>query len=132
VSTIRDQILASLDIPSQKVDVPEWGVDGVPLSLEVRGMTGRERTRMMEMATTDGEMNLTQIYPQIIIATCFDPATNLQVFEEGDAMALLTKSAVAIDRVAKVGMELSGFTEKAAEKAGKDSSLAVTSVSPTN
>lgn len=116
--SIRDQILAKQDIPSEMVDVPEWGV-----KVEVRGMTGAERTRIMDKATQNaGDVNLQFVYPEIVIATAFDPETGEQVFKPSDRDALLAKSATALDRIAAVGMRLSGFTAESADDMGKDSS----------
>jgi len=116
--SIRDQILAKQDIPSEVVDVPEWGV-----KVEVRGMTGAERTRIMDKATQNaGDVNLQFVYPEIVIATAFDPETGEQVFKPSDRDALLAKSATALDRIAAVGMRLSGFTAESANDMGKDSS----------
>ena len=114
--SIRDQILAKQDIPSEMVDVPEWGV-----KVEVRGMTGAERTRIMDKATQNaGDVNLQFVYPEIVIATAFDPEGGEQVFKPGDRDALLAKSATALDRIAAVGMRLSGFTAESADDMGKD------------
>jgi hypothetical protein len=116
--SLRDQIFAIQDIPSEMVEVPEWGV-----KLEVRGMTGAERTRIMDLAIDNkGGMNLQFVYPEIVIATAFDPETGLQVFTPNDRGTLLSKSATALDRLAGVGMRLSGFTEEASDEKGKDSS----------
>jgi len=116
--SIRDQILAAQDIPSETVDVPEWGV-----KVEVRGMTGAERTRIMDLAMgNNGEVNLQFVYPEIVIATSFDPESGEQIFRPMDRDALLAKSANALDRIAAVGMRLSGFTQDSVDKAGKDSS----------
>ena len=116
--SIRDLILAKQDIPSQLVDVPEWGV-----KVEVRGMTGAERTRIMDKASDSaGGVNLQFIYPEIVIATSFDPETGEQIFVPTDRDVLLSKSASAIDRIALVGMRLSGFTKEAADELGKGSS----------
>jgi len=116
--SIRDQILAKQDIPSEMVDVPEWGV-----KVEVRGMTGAERTRIMDKATQNaGDVNLQFVYPEIVIATAFDPESGEQVFKPSDRDALLAKSATALDRIAAVGMRLSGFTAESANDMGKDSS----------
>lgn len=114
--SIRDQILAKQDIPSETVEVPEWGV-----KVEVRGMTGAERTRIMDKATqTAGDVNLQFVYPEIVIATAFDPESGEQVFKPNDRDALLAKSATALDRIAAVGMRLSGFTAESADNLGKD------------
>ena len=116
--SLRDQILAANDIPSEKVPVPEWGV-----TVEVRGMTGAERTRIMDKAVDQqGGVNLQFVYPEIVIATSFDDITGEQIFKPSDRDTLLNKSAVALDRLAQVGMKLSGFTQESSDEAGKDSS----------
>lgn len=120
--SLRDQILAAVDIPSEKVEIPEWGV-----TIEVRGMTGAERTRIMDKAVDQqGGVNLQFVYPEIVIATSFDNVTGEQIFVPSDRDTLLTKSAVALDRLAQVGMRLSGFTQDSADAAGKDSSATAT------
>jgi hypothetical protein len=120
--SLRDQILAAEDIPSEKVQIPEWGV-----TIEVRGMTGAERTRIMDKAVDQqGGVNLQFVYPEIVIATSFDDVTGEQIFKPSDRDTLLTKSAVALDRLAQVGMRLSGFTQESADEAGKDSSATAT------
>lgn len=116
--SLRDQILSAQDIPSEPVEVPEWGV-----TVEVRGMTGAERIRIMDLAM-DGsaDLKLQTVYPEIVIATTFDAETGEQIFSPSDRDALLSKSASALDRLALVGMKLSGFTQEASEAAGKGSS----------
>ncbi len=120
--SIRDQILAVQDIPSEIVDVPEWGV-----KVEVRGMTGAERTRIMDLAVDQkGGVNLQFVYPEIVVATSFDQESGEQIFGPKDRDALLAKSATALDRLASVGMRLSGFTQESADEVGKDSSVTAT------
>lgn len=116
--SLRDQILQSKDIPKELVEVPEWFC-----TVEVRGMTGAERTRIMDLAfDNNGVMNLQVVYPEIVIATSFDGETGEQIFSPSDRDALLSKSSIALDRVADVGMRLSGFTESVADAVGKVSS----------
>lgn len=126
--SMRDKILALQDIPVEQVEVPEWGV-----SLEVRGMNGADRTRIMDMAMqTEGGLNLQVVYPEIVIATVFDPESGAQVFDPKDRDVLLSKSATALDRLAQVGMRLSGFTQEASDEAGKDSPTTPDDGSSTN
>jgi len=126
--SIRDLILTSQDIPSEIVDVPEWGV-----KVEVRGMTGASRTRIMDLAVgSEGSVNLQFVYPEIVIATAYDGETGEAIFEPNDKEILLSKSAIAIDRIASVGMRLSGFTQESADEAGKDSSATATEDSSLN
>lgn len=120
--SIRDLVLAVQDIPVELVTVPEWNV-----KIEVRGMTGAERTRIMDKAVGQtGDVNLQFVYPEIVIATSFDPESGEQIFSPNDRDALLAKSANALDRLASVGMRLSGFTQESADVAGKDSSATAT------
>lgn len=116
MSNLRDQIFAAKDIPSEKVFIPEWDVE-----IEVRGMTGADRTRILEMAVdpTTGGVNLKAMYPEIVMATAYDPVTGEKVFDKNDADALLSKSAQALDRLAEVGMRLGGFTKETTDAAAK-------------
>lgn len=128
MSILRDTILAKQDIESESVEVKQWGV-----TVEVRGMTGAERTRIMDLALDgEGGMNLQMVYPEIVIATSFDPETGEQIFAPADRDALLAKSAQALDALAIVGMRLSGFTKETADAAGKDSSATATEDSSLN
>ncbi len=107
--SLRDSIFAKDDIPAESVAIPEWDV-----TLEVRGMTGADRTRLLESAvnTKTGEVDLKVIYPDVVILCTYDPEDGLRVFEDGDRDALMSKSANAIDRLANAGMRLSGFENK--------------------
>jgi hypothetical protein len=113
--SLRDKIFSAQDIPSELVEVPEWG-----LTVEVRGMSGADRTRIIEIANIqNGNVDLQALYPEIVIATAHDPETGMRVFEADDRTALMSKSAIAVDRLALAGMALSGFTEQAQAAAGK-------------
>lgn len=103
------------------VEVPEWGV-----TVEVRGMNGAERTRIMDLAMGGGDrLELQMVYPEIVIATSFDPESGQQIFAPSDRDALLSKAAKPLDTLAMVGMRLSGFTQEASDAAGKGSSETV-------
>ena len=115
--SLRDQILSSNDIPKELIKVKEWNIE-----VEVRGMTGAERTRILDLAQSENGMNLQMVYPEIVISTAFDPETGEQIFTPADRAALLSKSANALDRLATVGMRLSGFLADTQNELGKDSS----------
>ncbi len=125
--SLRDQILSSNDIPKELVKVKEWNV-----SIEVRGMTGAERTRILDLAQGDGGMNLQMVYPEIVISTAFDAETGEKIFSPEDRTALLSKSANALDALATVGMRLSGFLAETQNDLGKDSSETVIEDSSSN
>lgn len=115
--SLRDQILNSNDIPKELVKVKEWNTE-----IEVRGMTGAERTRILDLAQDEKGMNLQMVYPEIVISTAFDPITGEKIFTPEDRTALLSKSANALDSLATVGMRLSGFLAETSNDLGKDSS----------
>ena len=114
--SLRDKILAAEDIASEMVDVPEWGV-----KVEVRGMNGSDRSRILDAAAAAGTNGLSvgAMYVDTVIATAYDPETGLRVFSDSDRDSLLGKSASAIDRLAEVGMRLSGMSVEAQDNAKK-------------
>lgn len=115
--SLRDRILAADDIPSEMVTVPEWGLDVL-----VKGMTGADRASLLERAVNpDGAVSFSRFYPEVVIATAHDPATDARLFDEADRDLLMQKSGAALDRVAQAGLRLSGMTDESAKAAGKDS-----------
>lgn len=125
--SLRDQILNSNDIPKELVKVKEWNIE-----IEVRGMTGAERTRILDLAQAGDGMNLQMVYPEIVISTAFDAETGEKIFSPEDRTALLSKSANALDALATVGMRLSGFLAETSNDLGKDSSETVIEDSSSN
>ena len=125
--SLRDQILNSNDIPKELVKVKEWNIE-----IEVRGMTGAERTRILDLAQAGDGMNLQMVYPEIVISTAFDADTGEKIFTPEDRTALLSKSANALDSLATVGMRLSGFLAETSNDLGKDSSETVIEDSSSN
>ena len=120
---LRERTLEAKDIDSEDVFVPQWGE-----TFEVRSMSAKMRARLIKRATVqlpDGkglETDFEQLYPQIVIATCFDPETGIPVFGPGDHDALSEKNGAALEVLALAGMRLSGMTAKAVPEAKKDSS----------
>lgn len=134
VTALRERILAADDLDSEVVDIPEW--DNV--KLELRVMTGTERAHMVERSkhANPDEKGLDphKFYPNVLIASCFDPETGARVFTDSDVKALSDKSAAVLERLATRCMELSGLSDAAVKRLGKDSettpSDASTSSSP--
>lgn len=114
--SIRDQILNADDIESELVEIPAWGV-----SVEVRSMDGRSRTRLLKMTTdSEGTVDMETLYPEMVILCSYDPSTGERVFEAGDRDALLSKSAGPLEMLALAAMRVSGMTGDALNTAGKD------------
>jgi hypothetical protein len=114
--SLREKIFAADDIATETVEVPEWGV-----TVEVRGMNGSDRSRILELAAgaDDGRMSIGSMYVETVIASTYDPETGERVFSDSDRDMLMTKSATAIDRLAQVGMRLSAMTGEAQDNAKK-------------
>lgn len=117
MSNIREQILGAKDIRSETVAVPDWGV-----TVEIRGLTGTQRARLMKNGfDARGTVDFERLYPELIIASTFDPATGQPVFEEADREALNAKSGAALEQLAQAAMRISGLSPDAGAVAEKNS-----------
>jgi hypothetical protein len=114
--SLREKIFAADDIQTETVEVPEWGV-----TVEVRGMNGSDRSRILELAAAadDGKIGIGSMYVETVITSTYDPKTGERVFTDADREMLMTKSASAIDRLAQVGMRLSALSGDAQDEAKK-------------
>jgi len=110
----RDAILKAQDLPTEEVEVPEWG--GV---VRVRGLTGAERDAfeqsIVEQRGKNTRMNLRNIRAKLVALTVVDEEGN-RVFSDEDAEALGKKSAAALDRVFAVAQRLSGLRPEDVEE----------------
>lgn len=114
--SLRDKILSTDDIESELVEVPAWGV-----TLEVRSMDARSRTRLIRSATSeDGKVEMEHLYPDTVMMCTYDPETGERVFNDDDRELLLSKSAAAIELLAMTAMKVSGLSTDAATAAGKE------------
>jgi hypothetical protein len=116
---LREKILAANDIPSETVEIPEWGVE-----LLVKGMTAGDRLLLMQNAYDQKtqQVNMAIVYPDVVVACAYDPKTGEAVFADSDKSELMTKASAAIERLANVGLRLSGIGQAEQDAAGKDSS----------
>ena len=112
--SLRDKILSVDDIQTKMVEVPEWGV-----TVEIRGMNGADRQAILDSAAASEEVTAGGMFIDVILATVYDPETGERLFSEDDKGALLSKNANALDRMAKVGFELSGLAADSVDEAGK-------------
>lgn len=118
--SLRDIVQSANDIEKLAVEVPQWGV-----TVEVRSMSLRDRTRMLQGAISEDGSNTVsfeRLYPDLVILCTFDPATNEPAFTEADREMLLSKAAAPVELIATAAMKVSGLSSKAVDDAGKDSS----------
>jgi hypothetical protein len=106
VSKLRDKIANIKDIKEEKIHIPEWGVD-----LLIRSLSGAARNKIMNASMKNGKVDLDRFYPDIVIASCFDPETGEQVFEPTDRDMLLSKNGAALERIAQKATEMSGLDD---------------------
>lgn len=116
----KAQILAVEDIPTQEVDVPEWGG-----KVMVRGLTAGQRGRFTETIVDQrGKKNvirLQDIQIRLCMMTIVDPISSKRLFEEADMKALGEKSGAALERVSKAAQVLSGLSDEDVEELTKNS-----------
>jgi hypothetical protein len=103
----KDAILAAVDLPTERVSVPEWGGDVL-----VRGLDGRDRDAFEAslVVQAGGPVNLANIRARLCAACIVDEAGE-RLFSDADMDALGRKSGAALDRVFSVAQRLSGMTE---------------------
>jgi hypothetical protein len=112
---LRKTIFEADDIESEIVEIPQWGV-----KIEVRGMTSKERAKLLKSTSVNGEVDFDRWFPDLIIATAHDPETGEKVFEAADRDMLNTKSGAAITRLAETASRLSGLGEADVDAAKED------------
>lgn len=102
----KKSILMCNDIPSEVVEVPQWGG-----SVKVRGMTAGERDQFEEMIRTKGLNALRGT----LAAMCIIDDNDNRLFSDDEITKLAKKSAEALDIVVAAASRLSGLTADDAE-----------------
>lgn len=108
----REDILKAEDLPTETVNVKEWGGEVI-----VRGLTGAEREKLESQITKDSEEDA--IRSRLVSMVCLGE-DGKRLFTEADVAALKDKSAVALARVFAVAKRLSGLGPAAAEDLRKN------------
>jgi len=106
---LRQTILSSKDIREEIITIDSWGVD-----ILVRGLTGEARNSVLtnNINPKTKQVDIGKAYPELIIATAYNPKTREKIFKMADRDALNKKSGEALEEIAKKAMELSGITVK--------------------
>jgi hypothetical protein len=104
----KEEILAADDIPTEIVEVPEWGG-----AVVVHGMSGQERLEWSnKVKGADGSTDVEKAMFYSIVYGVQEPK-----FDESDIPALKKKSGAALDRVARAWLRMSGIGEEELLKA---------------
>ena len=106
----REAILASDDLPTEVLDVPEWGG-----KIRVRSLTGQERDLYEQSITKrrgmNVEMNLLNARAKLVVLTVVDDQGQ-RIFSDDDVHEVGKKSAQALNRIFLVAQRLSGLTDE--------------------
>jgi hypothetical protein len=114
----REQILSADDLPTQDVDVPEWGG-----SVTVRSMTGAERDAFeagLMVEEGEDEKNRLNNLRARLCSLCIVDDDGVPLFSPEDVEALGKKSAAALDRVFTKAQTLNGLGAKDVEDLAKN------------
>jgi len=114
VKSIKEQILASDDLVTREVEVPEWGC-----TLIVRTLTGAERDDYEASLIKGRKADLTNMRAKLC-AKCIVDQNGKRIFADFDIKALGEKSALALDKVFEVAQELNGIGVKELEELAKN------------
>jgi hypothetical protein len=115
----RDSILAINDLPTETVEVPEWG--GAVL---VRSLNGAERATL-EAETSRFQKGDLSGLPKLrarVAVWCVVDDRNQRLFTEKDVDGLAAKHPDPLDRIFNAVKVLSGLDKDGKEKAAKKSS----------
>lgn len=118
---IRSKILKAEDLPSEPVDVKEWGE-----TVYVRSMSGRDRdmfeSQMLDLS--EKGKRLDNFRARLAVFCCVD-AEGKRIFKDSDIAALGEKSGRALDKVFEVASRLNKMSEEEIEETKKPSLKAV-------
>lgn len=110
----RDAILQAEDLPTEDIEVEEWGG-----AVRVRALTGAERDAfeqsIVEQRGKSTRVNMRNIRAKLVALTVVD-ADGKRLFSDKDAELLGKKSAAALDRVFEVAQRLSGLSPEDMEE----------------
>lgn len=113
-SALRERILGSRTLPEREIDVPEWpDPEGKPTKILLIGMTGKERAGFLNATAKNGRVDVIAGYPDLLIRSCYDPASRQRIFAPADRDALLELFGRALDRVSEAAIDLNGLADSA-------------------
>lgn len=100
--SLRDQILAAVDLKVEPLEVPEWGC-----TVYLKEMTGAARDRFESTFQKDRS----NFRARLAALTLCDEQGNL-LFTEADVKALGEKSVGALQRVWDAALKVNAFTDQ--------------------
>lgn len=115
--SLREKILNTVDIKTQLVEIPEWGV-----TIEVRSLTGKQRSILIQnnIDIKTGVVDVAGMFPDLVILSSYEPETGERVFLDSDREEISNKNSGALDKIFAVASKLSGLESTAVKKAEKN------------
>jgi len=111
----RDQILATHDLPSVVVNVPEWGGE-----MTLKTLTGEERDRWQnDWIEWRKEQGAVCFEAFLIVAVACDP-DNKPIFQRSDVRTLNAKSSAVISRLYRIAARMNGIGQEGDQRAEKN------------
>jgi len=115
----KKAILESKDLPSEVVDVPEWGGQ-----VTVCSLNGTQRDNFEQSLLKGKKVDMQNMRAKLC-ALCIVDEKGKRLFSDLDAMTLGKKSAKALDRVFTVAQKLNGMGADDIEDMVKNSGRAI-------
>lgn len=122
--SLKERIMAAVDLPLEKVEVPEWDCPGTlpDDSLYLRSMSAGEVDRMSKTIRDDCQgqiQNKDNFRAWLLSFALCDHAGN-RVFDNGDHELLSAKNSAVVQRLFDRFTELNGMSDKAVDELGKN------------
>lgn len=118
---LRDQILSVADIKPQPVEVPEWMVDGKPLTVYLKPMTAAERLQFTLAAYGEDGKYIKEGSRGRMLAAILCDADGGRLFTTTDIEALEAKNGRVIERLYDAAWAMTIDEEKKVDAAEKNS-----------
>lgn len=125
MADLRDAVFSAKDYETELYAIERWG----GISVELRSMSARMRARLIEVAYRNKDKNqedagveLSPLFPDIVLDGVYDPITGARVFQIADREKLLDKNGDVLQDLALKIITLSKIGGDSLDDAGKNSS----------
>jgi hypothetical protein len=106
---LKEKIIEENEIISKMIEVPEWNITVVMIR-----MSSEDRLRILESFSSN-DTNVVFAHAEIVVASTYHYETGVKIFTDNDVNDLMYNSASVIERLATIGMSLSGIEWAATE-----------------
>jgi hypothetical protein len=111
-----NDILGSVDVKKEAVEVPEWG--GTVYVTEMTG-TGRDAYERLIFDEGSGKLNLENVRAKLLVCSLIDEDGN-HLFKPEDHIKLGKKSSKVLDKLFGIARDLNKITADAIDEEKKD------------